>query len=48
MQLVIFGLLAAIGWGNAGPVEPNEDAMRRAFASDLADGVHFSLTGRVR
>jgi hypothetical protein len=44
MQLLIFGLLAAIGWGNAGPVEPNEDAMRRAFASDLADGVRSALS----
>ena len=42
MYMLLVGLLAAFVWSGA-KVEPNEDAMRQAFASDLADGVTSAL-----
>lgn len=43
MHLLMVALLAAAAWSDAGVVEPNEDAMRTAFAADLSDGVRSAL-----
>jgi hypothetical protein len=42
----IFGvaMLAATLWSDASLIEPNEDAMREAFASDLTHGVQAVLS----
>jgi hypothetical protein len=41
--MFVVGLLAVTALSGANFVEPNEDAMREAFASDLSDGVRGVL-----
>jgi hypothetical protein len=43
MYTVLVALLAALAWSGGKMGEPDEGAMRRAFASDLADGVRSAL-----
>ena len=43
MHMFVVGLLAVTALSGANFVEPNEDAMREAFASDLSDGVRGVL-----
>ena len=43
MHMFIVGLLAATALAGTNHVEPSEEAMRVAFASDLADGVRAAL-----
>jgi hypothetical protein len=43
MHMFMVGLLAGTALGNASFVEPSQDAMREAFATDLADGVRAVL-----
>src|SRR6516225_7261835 len=43
MHMFIVGLLAATALAGTNRVEPSEQAMRVAFASDLADGVRAAL-----
>ena len=43
MHMFTVGLMAATALAKAIAVEPTEDAMRQAFAIDLADGVHAAL-----
>lgn len=43
MHMFIVGLLAATALAGSNRVEPTEEAMRVAFASDLADGVRAAL-----
>jgi len=41
--MFLVGLVAAFAWSGANIGEPDEAAMREAFASDLADGVRSVL-----
>ena len=43
MHMLMVGLLAGTAFANAGLVEPSEDAMRAAFATDLSEGVQAIL-----
>ena len=43
MHMFAVGLLAATALSGAGSSEPSEQAMREAFATDLADGVRAAL-----
>jgi len=43
MHMLMVGLLAGTAFADAGLVEPSEDAMRAAFATDLSDGVQAIL-----
>ena len=43
MHMIMVGLLAATALNSVNVVEPSEDAMRQAFASDLAAGVNAVL-----
>jgi hypothetical protein len=43
MHMFVVALLAATAWSNAGFIEPSENAMREAFASDLSQGVEGVL-----
>jgi hypothetical protein len=46
MPIFVVGVVCAFAWSNAGAVgsiEPNEAAMRQAFASDLAEGIDAVL-----
>jgi hypothetical protein len=43
MHMFVVGLLAATALSGPGVSEPREEAMRDAFATDLADGVRAAL-----
>ena len=43
MHMLVVALLAATAWSDVGFIEPSEDAMREAFASDLSQGVRDVL-----
>jgi hypothetical protein len=43
MHMFVVGLLAATALASADRIEPSEQAMRVAFALDLADGVRAAL-----
>jgi hypothetical protein len=44
MHMFVVALLATTAWSDIGFVEPSENAMREAFASDLSQGVQSVLT----
>jgi hypothetical protein len=44
MHTFFVALVAAAAWSDVGVIEPSEDAMRDAFASDLRQGVRQVLS----
>jgi len=43
MYVFVAALLTAAAWSDAPSAEPSEDAMRKAFAADLSQGVRSAL-----